>query len=69
MKSWKKGLVKGKTQSAVLFIYYFFKSRNSKESRKARDGKTEKAVYARPRDAASLARLRRKESGFGRRRS
>lgn len=39
-------------------------------SNRAHSRKTEEeAVYARPRDAASLGRLRRKESWFGRRRS
>lgn len=41
------------------------------ERDKAEENKKEKAegVYARPRDAASLRRLSRKESRFGRRRS
>lgn len=40
-----------------------------RQSKQNRGRNKAEGVYARPRDAAPLGRLRRKESGFGRRRS
>lgn len=53
----------------VRYKQQVLKPRGQRQSKQNRGREKAEGFYARPRDAAPLGRLRRKESGFGRRRS